>query len=49
MDQRPQDWHPGRDELDMILAEMRPVIAEFARRARAETEQLRQLATTTVG
>ena len=40
MDQRLKDWHPGHDELDRILAEMRPVIAEFARRARAETRQL---------
>lgn len=40
MDERLKNWHPGRDELDKILAEMRPVIVEFARRARAETEQL---------
>ena len=40
MDERLKDWHPGRDELERILAEMRPVIAEFARRARVETERL---------
>ena len=40
MDERLRNWHPGRDELERILAEMRPVIVEFARRARVETEQL---------
>ena len=40
MDERLKNWHPGRDELERILAEMRPVIVEFARRARVETELL---------
>lgn len=39
MDERLRNWHPAHDELECILAEMRPVIAEFARRARLETEQ----------
>ena len=39
MDERLKQWHPRGDELDRILAEMRPVILEFARRARAEIEQ----------
>jgi hypothetical protein len=37
MDERLRSWHPNREELERILAEMRPIIAEFARRARAET------------
>ena len=40
MEERLKNWHPGGDELERILAEMRPVIVEFARRARAETERL---------
>ncbi len=39
MDERLRDWHPKDDELERILAEMRPVIVEFARRARIETQQ----------
>ncbi len=31
-------WKPNQEELDRILAEMRPIIAEFARRARQETK-----------
>ncbi|HEX2040614.1 MAG TPA: hypothetical protein VHF47_12890 [Acidimicrobiales bacterium] len=37
MDERLRSWHPNREELERILAEMRPIIAEFARRARDET------------
>lgn len=37
MDDRLRSWHPNRDELERILAEMRPIIVEFARRARLET------------
>jgi hypothetical protein len=37
MDERLRSWHPNREELERILAEMRPIIAEFARRARTET------------
>lgn len=40
MEERLKNWHPRGDELERILAEMRPVIVEFARRARIETEQL---------
>ena len=32
-------WKPNREELDRILAEMRPIIAEFARRARQEVKR----------
>ena len=28
-------WHPSREELERILAELRPIVAEFARKARA--------------
>jgi hypothetical protein len=35
MDERLRNWHPSREELERILAEMRPIVAEFARRARA--------------
>jgi hypothetical protein len=34
MDQRLANWHPSDEELERILAEMRPIVAEFARRAR---------------
>ncbi|MDQ1373374.1 MAG: hypothetical protein QOJ09_712 [Actinomycetota bacterium] len=27
-------WHPRGEELDRILAEMRPIVREFARQAR---------------
>jgi hypothetical protein len=37
MDDRLRSWHPNRDELERILTEMRPIIVEFARRARVET------------
>ena len=37
MDERLRSWHPNREELERILAEMRPIIAEFARRARVDT------------
>jgi hypothetical protein len=36
MNERLKTWHPSGDELERILAEMRPIIAEFARRARDE-------------
>ena len=36
MDQRAPMWRPSREELERILAEMRPIVAEFAKRARAE-------------
>jgi hypothetical protein len=36
MNERLKTWHPSGEELERILAEMRPIIAEFARRARAE-------------
>ena len=35
MDQRTLKWRPSREELERILAEMRPIVAEFAARARA--------------
>jgi hypothetical protein len=28
-------WHPSREELERILDELRPIVAEFARKARA--------------
>jgi hypothetical protein len=34
--ERLRRWHPSPQELDRILAEMRPIVIEFARRARAE-------------
>jgi hypothetical protein len=34
MDERLKSWHPSPDELEQILREMRPIIVEFARRAR---------------
>jgi len=34
MDERLRSWHPSREELERIMAEMRPIVAEFARRAR---------------
>jgi len=37
MDERLRSWHPKGEELEGILAEMRPIIAEFARRARYES------------
>ena len=30
---RPTPWHPTADELARILDEMRPIIADFTRRA----------------
>lgn len=27
-------WHPSREELERILEELRPIVAEFARKAR---------------
>jgi hypothetical protein len=36
MNERLKTWHPSGEELERILAEMRPIIAEFVRRARAE-------------
>jgi hypothetical protein len=36
MDEQLRCWHPTREELDRILAEMRPIVLEFARRARDE-------------
>lgn len=36
MDERLRNWHPDREELERILAEMRPIVAEFARRARVD-------------
>ena len=35
-DERLRRWHPSDEELQGILAEMRPIVAEFARKARAE-------------
>lgn len=32
--ERLRRWHPRGEELDRILAEMRPIVREFARRAR---------------
>jgi len=29
-------WEPTREEVERIVAEMRPIIREFARRARAQ-------------
>ena len=34
--ERLRRWHPSDEELVLILDEMRPIVAEFARRARAE-------------
>ena len=34
MDERLRSWHPSREELERILDEMRPIVVEFARRAR---------------
>jgi hypothetical protein len=34
MDEHQRAWRPSREELERILAEMRPIVAEFARRAR---------------
>jgi hypothetical protein len=36
MDERLRGWHPTTEELERILAEMRPIVIEFARRARDE-------------
>jgi hypothetical protein len=36
MDERMRTWHPSGAELEEILQEMRPIIAEFARRARLD-------------
>jgi hypothetical protein len=33
MDERMRAWHPSTEELERILDEMRPIIAEFTRRA----------------
>ena len=35
MDERTCRWKPTREELERILTEMRPIVAEFAQRARA--------------
>ena len=35
MDASASRWHPTREELERILAEMRPIVIEFAARARA--------------
>jgi hypothetical protein len=32
--ERLRRWHPSDEELEGILAEMRPIVREFARRAR---------------
>jgi hypothetical protein len=34
MDEHLRTWHPSREELERIMAEMRPIVAEFARRFR---------------
>jgi hypothetical protein len=34
--ERLRRWHPSDEELVLILDEMRPIVQEFARRARAE-------------
>ena len=34
MDERTQAWQPSPEEIEAILAEMRPIIEDFARRAR---------------
>jgi hypothetical protein len=33
---KPQAWTPTADEVRAIVAEMRPIIEDFARRARLE-------------
>ena len=35
MDERAPIWRPSREELERILAEMKPIVVEFAQRARA--------------
>jgi hypothetical protein len=35
MDERTQAWQPSPEEIEAILAEMRPIIEDFARRAKA--------------
>jgi hypothetical protein len=37
MDERLQSWHPSSEELERIIDEMRPIIAEFTRRAKVLT------------
>ena len=39
MDERLQ-WNPSPEEVEAILAELRPLIRAMARRQRAELEQL---------
>jgi hypothetical protein len=34
MSERLRVWRPNQEELDRIMAEMRPIITEFAQRAR---------------
>jgi hypothetical protein len=36
LDESLRDWHQSDEELARILEEMRPIIAEFARRARQD-------------
>jgi hypothetical protein len=38
MQQAPQIWHPSEEELAQILAEMQPIVVEFAQRFRRESE-----------
>ena len=32
MDQRLKDWHPSKQEVERIVAELRPIIRDLARR-----------------
>ena len=34
MDKRTSSWHPSEAEVERMVAEMRPLIAELSRRAR---------------
>jgi hypothetical protein len=39
MDAVVASWKPNQEELDRILAEMRPIIDEFVRRARQQIQR----------
>jgi hypothetical protein len=36
MNEQLRNWHPSGEELERILAEMRPIVVAFAKRARDE-------------
>lgn len=36
MDEKMRNWHPDQDEVEAILAEMRPIISQMAEESEAE-------------